>query len=272
MVMCELFAMSSLLPTSVSFSLERLARHGGAEGPHRDGWGMAFYSERDALVLREAQPASDSELIRYIERHSPPSRMVISHLRLATLGECKLANTQPFSRELTGRMHLFAHNGDLPDIERRPAETTPRFEPVGETDSERAFCRLMERMATLWMGNSETPPPLVSRLAILADQAAMLRELGPANFIYSDSHTLFVHADRRIDLDDDSELPGLFLLTRDCDEEMPDLTESGIRLPPMRQTLTLAASVPLTDEPWQALQRGTLLAIEDGRVVAETNV
>ena len=41
--MCELFAMSSRVPASVGFSLEKLARHGGAEGPHRDGWGVAFY-------------------------------------------------------------------------------------------------------------------------------------------------------------------------------------------------------------------------------------
>ncbi|MES9904747.1 MAG: class II glutamine amidotransferase [Sedimenticola sp.] len=40
--MCELFAMSSLEPASVSFSMEEFSRHGGLSGPHRDGWGIAF--------------------------------------------------------------------------------------------------------------------------------------------------------------------------------------------------------------------------------------
>ena len=93
--MCELFAMSSLLPTTVDFSLELLARRGGAEGPHRDGWGVAFFSGRDALLLREPGAASESALVRHIERHGPPSELVISHIRLATFGEAALRNTQP---------------------------------------------------------------------------------------------------------------------------------------------------------------------------------
>lgn len=71
--MCELFAMCSRVPTSVGFSLQRLARRGGAEGPHRDGWGVAFYAERDALLLREPGAASESGLARYLEDHGPPA-------------------------------------------------------------------------------------------------------------------------------------------------------------------------------------------------------
>jgi predicted glutamine amidotransferase len=40
--MCELFAMSSRHPTDVRASLEAFARHGGLEGPHKDGWGLAY--------------------------------------------------------------------------------------------------------------------------------------------------------------------------------------------------------------------------------------
>lgn len=35
--MYELLAMSSRVPATVGFTFERLARHGGLEGPHRDG-------------------------------------------------------------------------------------------------------------------------------------------------------------------------------------------------------------------------------------------
>ena len=266
--MCELFAMSSLFSTNVSFSLERLARRGGAEGPHRDGWGVAFYTGRDALLLREAGAASESELVRHVERHGPPSECVISHIRLATLGARTLANTQPFGRELGGCTHVFAHNGDLEDIRARRPAAGKRFAPVGETDSEWAFCRLLDCLAALWDQRTDEAPPLAERFAAIASYAATLRELGPANFIYSDSHTLLVHADHRVDMVSDARLPGIYLLERSCDEAVPDLAASGVILQTARQALTLVASVPLTDEPWDAIADGKLLAIENGAVVS----
>ena len=71
--MCELFAMSSKVPTTVGFTLEQLARQGGAEGPHRDGWGVALYEGNDVCLLREPQAASDSALVRFIEQHDHPA-------------------------------------------------------------------------------------------------------------------------------------------------------------------------------------------------------
>jgi predicted glutamine amidotransferase len=49
--------MSSRYPTSVGFSLETLACRGGRDGPHKDGWGVAYYEGRDAFLLREPRPA-----------------------------------------------------------------------------------------------------------------------------------------------------------------------------------------------------------------------
>jgi predicted glutamine amidotransferase len=41
--MCELFATFSRVPSTVSLSLEEFSRHGGLRGPHKDGWGLAWY-------------------------------------------------------------------------------------------------------------------------------------------------------------------------------------------------------------------------------------
>lgn len=49
--MCELFAISSNLPTTVTFSLEEFSRHGGLTASHKDGWGIAFYANNDAQHL-----------------------------------------------------------------------------------------------------------------------------------------------------------------------------------------------------------------------------
>jgi glutamine amidotransferase len=265
--MCELLAMSSLLPTTVDFSIERLTRHGGAEGPHRDGWGVAFYAGRDVLLLREPAAASESPLVRYIESHGPPSERVLSHIRLATMGEPALQNTQPFQRELGGRAHVFAHNGDLPGIAGDPSfRRRARFRPIGETDSEVAFCHLLARLEPVWDQAGGEVPPMADRLAVITEVARRLRELGPANFLYADGDTLFVHADRRTEPGSDTVLPGLYVLARSCQESVPDLSASGVILKTVQQALTLVASVPLTGEDWRPLARGEVLAIRSGGI------
>ena len=265
--MCELFAMSSRIPTSVSFSFERLARRGGHEGPHRDGWGVAFYEGRDALLLREPLAASESELVHFIERHGPPSELVISHIRLASQGERALRNTQPFTRELGGHTHVFAHNGDLEGIARRRDFNPERFRPVGDTDSEQAFCVLLDRLALLWDGVADRLPAVESRLEVVAAFAADLRPLGPANFLYADGDALFIHAHRRTEPKDAAVLRGLYVLERACREDMPHLAGTGVALTTVHQALTLVASVPLTDEPWRPLAEGEVLAIVEGRIL-----
>ena len=76
--------------------------------------------------------------------------MIVAHARRATRGTRSYQNAQPFIRELAGRVHLFAHNGDLPGIFQSSAFRPNRFNPIGETDSERAFCVLLDRMASIW--------------------------------------------------------------------------------------------------------------------------
>jgi glutamine amidotransferase len=262
--MCELFAMSSRMPASLGFSLERLARRGGAEGPHRDGWGIAFYEGPDCLLLRESRPASESPLMHFMEHQGLRTRMALSHIRLATFGNRSLRNTQPFLRELGGHMHAFAHNGDLPALLALPDDAQRPFRPVGDTDSERAFCDLLARLLPLWRDANGGVPSLVERLAIIGAHAAELRQLGPANFLYADGDALFVHADRRSQLDGRVRPPGLYLLQRCCWHSAPELAEAGVDLETVRQDVALVASTPLTDELWQPLGEGDLIALSGG--------
>jgi predicted glutamine amidotransferase len=74
---------------------------------------------------------------------------VIAHIRKATQGRVALENTHPFVRELWGRYWVFAHNGDLKDFAPR---LHGAFRPVGDTDSERAFCWLMQELAKAHAG------------------------------------------------------------------------------------------------------------------------
>jgi hypothetical protein len=145
--MCELLALSSSRPVNLTFSLETLAARWGAAGSAHDGWGVAFYQGTDVALFREPAAAADSALVRFLETEGPATHLAISHIRHATQGGESLANTQPFVRELGGRAHVFAHNGDLPGIYSCDALALGSHRPVGQTDSERAFCVLLERLS-----------------------------------------------------------------------------------------------------------------------------
>ena len=243
--------MSARLPTSIHTSLGELARHGGGTGPHRDGWGVAYMRDGDAFVVREADAANDSELLQFLQRRDARSNLVIGHVRHATQGERLLRNTQPFQRELGGRIHLFAHNGMLPGIEHDPRFRARWTRPVGDTDSEHAFSALLDRMRPLW---DRGTPTLDARLEEVVAFAAELRTLGPANFLYSDGELVFAHGHRRRTATGAFEPPGLHVLCRRCIEHAA-------------QEVALVASVPLTEEHWRPLDEGEVIVLRDGRVV-----
>ena len=267
--MCELLALSTSLPTQLTFSLHTLASHAGDGGSARDGWGVAFYQGEDVALFREPQAAGDSALVRYLEADGPSTNLAISHIRHATRGAVQLSNTQPFVRELAGRTHVFAHNGDLPGIEDSAVLAIGAHRPVGQTDSERAFCALLARLSTLW-DDAANPPSLQARMALLAVFAADLRSLGPANFLYADGDALFAHGHRRMQHGKARpEPPGLWLLQRHCTGagESPDC-DAGVSITQAERTAVLIASVALTDEAWRPLAEGELVAVRAGELLA----
>ena len=267
--MCELLALSTSHPASLTFSLHALAARGGLGSSTRDGWGVAFYQGDDVALFREPAAAGDSALVRFLEMHSPPTTLAVSHIRHATQGTVRFANTQPFMRELGGRTHVFAHNGDLVGIAQCEALALGTYRPVGQTDSEHAFCALMARLQTLWTGSE--PPLWKTRLAVVSAFAADLRALGPANFLYSDGDVLFAHGHRRKQAGAArADPPGLWALQRHCDECAPGVQQaSGVTITSTGQTAILFASVPLSGEAWRALGEGELLAVRNGQFLGE---
>ncbi len=266
--MCELLALSSSTPARLTFSLHTLAARGGPQGNTHDGWGVAFYQGRDAALFREPTAAGDSALVRFLETSGPATNLAISHIRHATRGSLALANTQPFARELGGRTHIFAHNGDLPGIYGSSALLLGNFRLVGESDSEHAFCALLARLSPLWMGVGV--PSLQARLSVLADFSAELRALGPANFLYADGDTLFVHGHRRVQQASGRiEAPGLWRRQQHCTPaDSAPTHRDGVSIAPARRSVIWVTSVPFADEGWLALGEGELLAVRNGSVLA----
>jgi glutamine amidotransferase len=263
--MCELFSMSARYPTNVTFSLKELARHGGETGDHSDGWGVAFYEGVDARILREVTPAAECSLMEFLQNKGIRSNLVLSHIRKATEGEVNLANAHPFQRELGGHIHTFAHNGQIDGIRKHPSQSLGRFRPVGNTDSEFAFCSLLSRLEEAWL---QGIPSLQYRFDIVSQIASEWRPLGPANFLYSDGDVLFVHGHKRTQADGEKRPPGLHLLSRQCHmcDDSPELL--GVQVDESRrQSVALVASVPLSNEAWYPLGEGELLVLRDGHVL-----
>ena len=266
--MCELLGMSAHHPASITLSLNEFARHGGETGPHADGWGIAFYEGPDANLIRESKPAADSILMSTLRGYRVTSETVIAHIRRASFGPVELKNTHPFRRDIAGRVHLFAHNGDLPGIESRYSLDKSGFiSPVGNTDSEFAFCLLMQRLSKVWGSGGEIPA-LARRKKIVSEFAHQIGELGPANFLYSDGDVLFVYGHVRTQPDGSIRSPGLHYICVTCDYGVGQSELSSIKLESEQlQKVTLISTMPLNDGNWQPMNEGDLLVIKGGEIV-----
>lgn len=234
--MCELFGMSARRPAGVSDYLDLLRPRGGGSGPHSDGWGIAWYEGRAAQVFKEPEAAAHSRCFSMLADSHRASSLVVAHIRKANPPEIgrAWANTHPFEREMGGNSWVFAHNGKLPGIHGNPTFATSRFLPVGDTDSEAAFCYLLERVA-------EFVPPVPGQIssaklgAALRDAVADLSMLGEFNFLLADGFHLVAYATGR-----------LHFLERPC--LSPECGEAAV----------LLATEPLSEEDWRPLDRGSI--------------
>jgi glutamine amidotransferase len=273
--MCELFAVSSARAARVRLRFAEFATHGAPLEPdgvagNPDGWGAAYFDGVDAHVLREPVPAVRSAFARVLEDHDFHSPLVLAHVRRASRGPVALANTQPFVRELGGRVHVFAHNGDLPQVQERwplPVVAGRMLaQPVGQTDSEHAFCHLLRRLEALWL-DADGVPDAASRLEVVRDFAERMRSLGPANFLYTDGDCLFAHADRRHQADGSVREPGLHLWLRRV-AAAHEHEAHGLQVHASHAAahpMAMLASVPLGRGDWQMLPRGTVVGLRQGQ-------
>lgn len=255
--MCELLGMSANTPTDICFSFTGLMQRGGRTGPHRDGWGIAFYEDRGCRVFHDPVPSADSEIAHLLQRYSIKSGIVICHIRQATHGRVALENTHPFQRELWGRPWTFAHNGRLRGVKRRPLA---HYRPVGTTDSEHAFCWLLDRLRERFPRPPRRRETLWREVARLA---ATLHGHGSCNLLLSDGRVLYAFCSTQ-----------LHWLTRRAPFGEASLLDAELRVDfsevtTPRDVVTVIATRPLTaDEAWTPISRGSLVVFDAGVPIA----
>jgi predicted glutamine amidotransferase len=253
--MCQLLGMSCNVPTDICFSFSGFSARGGGTDVHSDGWGIAFFEGRGCRLFHDALPARTSPVAELIRSHPIRSMGVVAHIRKATRGRVALENCHPFRRELWGRYWAFAHNGHLENF------SPPRafFEPVGETDSEAAFCAILEELRTRFPAAA---PPLPVLAAALADVSERLDRHGPFNFLLSDGEHLFARCATRLSfIVRQAPFGPAHLVDEDVTVDFGACTGPGDRV-------AVIATEPLTtDEAWTAVEPGRLVVFRAGELV-----
>lgn len=230
--MCELFGVSSRDDFYANDYLKAFYAHSDF---HPHGWGLACVSRNSALVEKESVKASNSNYLR--ERLSQPitEKLLLAHIRYATIGNVEYKNCHPFTgRDSTGRRWTLIHNGTIFDY---PALYPYLKTQKGDTDSERVFLYLMDKLneATRQTG---ARLHFEERFKLLDEIVCDMAKGNKLNLIFTDGKYLYAHTN--------------------CKGTMRYLEKDGA---------ALVSTLPLSDEKWQLVPFGQLLAFNKGKLI-----
>ncbi|CAB3649351.1 class II glutamine amidotransferase [Paraburkholderia rhynchosiae] len=260
--MCQLLGMNCAAPTDVTFSFTGFAARGGVTDHHADGWGIAFFEDKACRLFIDHQSSATSPIAEMVKRYPIKSKNTIAHIRKATQGHILLENCHPFMRELWGRHWIFAHNGDLKAYS---PVLTGVYQAVGTTDSELAFCALLEGLRKAFPGAQQ--PPLNELFTALETLTREITQFGVFNFLMSNGQALFAHCSTH-----------LHYIVRRWPFSTAHLVDADVSIDFAKYTtpedrVAVIATQPLTDnEVWTAFQPGDLMMFQHGDVIGRVNV
>ena len=230
--MCELFGFSSQNDYEANEYLKIFYSH---SDHHPHGWGLACISRNGALIEKESISASMSNYLK--ERLSQPieSRIMLAHIRYATIGNVEYKNCHPFTgKDNTGRRWTLIHNGTIFDY---PPLSSYIQKQIGDTDSERVFLFLLDRLNA---AQEKKGSRLVfeERFELFDNIICDMARGNKLNLLFSDGKYLYAHTN--------------------CKGTLYYLTKSN---------LTLLSTVPLSEEAWQPLPFTRLTAFYNGKLL-----
>src|SRR6185437_12265127 len=161
-----------------------------------------------------------------------------------------------------GRHWIFAHNGDLKDY---GPELSGVYQAVGTTDSELAFCALLEGLRKAFPGARQ--PPLEQLFAALQTLTREITQFGVFNFLMSNGQALFAHCSTH-----------LYYIVRRWPFSTAHLVDADVSIDFAKYTtpedrVAVVATKPLTDnEVWTAFEPGDLMMIQHGEVIGRVNI
>jgi glutamine amidotransferase len=196
--MCRLYAQRAATASGAAEPLcssHNALRFQSHKHPH--GWGVGFWVKGAPRVYRGLLPAHADQAFCDAS-HEARSRVVLAHVRDASVGPVLEANTHPFAHG----PWLFAHNGTVARF-RRSARVRAALEAAiapglrralsGDTDSERCFLLFLTCLGS-HRGRATLPrvrralAEATARIAAVADPGA--RRPSSLNFLVSDGRLL----------------------------------------------------------------------------------
>lgn len=254
--MCQLLGMSCKEPATINFSLEGFVARGGLTDEHKDGWGIAFFRDNAFDVFLDHLPAANSALVAKIHGAKIKSKTIIAHIRKATIGDVKLSNCHPFQRELWGKTWLFCHNGHLKDFN---PTLTGQFQAQGDTDSELAFCYLLQQLEQRFPDGVPDASELFAVLGLLSKE---IEKFGVFNIILSNGDLLFTFCSTSL-VYVERQYPFTTVTLVDKDISL-DLSQHNTE----NDQMILIATKPLTkNEDWKVYQQGESRMYREGQVL-----
>ncbi|MBK8013506.1 MAG: class II glutamine amidotransferase [Deltaproteobacteria bacterium] len=263
-------AMSFDSGASPSVSLRALAQTDLRS--HAYGWGFAWYPDQSnaALLVKDATSLGENamtKLLREWDRFH--STLFVCHLRGAARA-LQEQDTHPFKRVLGRREWVLAHNGDLeaPDGDLGAVLSLgedPAFEPMGRTDSEHAFCWLLQNVRGLGARSLAEVG-----WETLHGWFKTLDNLGTANFLLTDGRDLAVYSDEtRYNVLHWARLvpPNVppKLVTDDLEVDLDDARDRA-------RTLVIFSTLPLSDGgDWRPMNPGQLVVVRQGAFVFDSD-
>lgn len=263
--MCQLLGMNCNTPTDIGFSFAGFRKRGGETDHHKDGFGIAFFEPSQCgataglRLFHDDKPSYCSPVADLINHYPIKALNVICHIRKATQGVICLTNTHPFVREVWGEEWAFAHNGQLQYgfITQLP-DVPVHYQPVGTTDSEQAFCYLLNRLKAEF----NHPPSDNQLFEFLTQICRELSALGLFNCLISNGDWQLAYAGSL-----------LFYITREAPFGEAKLADSDLSIDFSEVTnetdkVTLITTIPLTcNEAWQQLYVDECLIFRDGHLL-----
>jgi len=282
---CQLLGMNCATPTDFTFSLKGFCKRGGETDIHSDGWGVAFYEGRGIRQFHDSSPACSSPMANFLGSNPIRTYNMMSHLRYATVGEVELSNVHPFCREMWGINFAFAMNGDIPMFKRDPnaklealmqngdsrCKDQRYYHTVGETDSEAAFCAILNALRVQFQTLPSLPVlknalhELCNEIITEDPEATIMNFLltcGPDNlWVYSWPGS---RPGSKV-------WNGLHYTTRDYPFATTQLCDLDLEVDfsstnSIGDCVSVIATKPLTEnEEWIELKRGELIVFDQGR-------
>ena len=254
--MCQLLGMNCNVPTDICFSFEGFCARGGKTDEHRDGWGIAFFEGLGCRTFIDVQPSIASPIAELIKNYPIHSTNVIAHIRKATQGEIKLENCHPFRRELWGKYWVFAHNGNLENFSPPAGDF---YQPVGETDSERAFCLILNTLRETF---PQGKPSLEQLYPVLKTITNSIACQGIFNYLLCDGEHFFAYCSTKLSyIIRQYPFAAAHLIDEDVSVDFQALARLG-------DQVAIIATTPLTDnEVWTTINAGELLVFQEGAAI-----